>query len=79
MKDTRLGEPIVRQLLHAVPREAVFLTAPPKRASPEICHSVPERPKRPAVCRDCKVSEMPENDLPQPFPLFRNWMVHSAP
>src|SRR5216683_1096445 len=22
---------------------------------------------------------MPENDLPQPFPVFRDWMVHSAP
>jgi hypothetical protein len=66
MKDTRLGEPVVRQFLHAVPRETVFLAPTPKGASPEVGHRVPKRLKRPAVCRDCKVGEMPENDLPQP-------------
>jgi hypothetical protein len=79
MKDTWLGEPIVRESLHAVPREPVLLAASPKRASPEVGHCMPERTERPAVCRNCKVGEMPENDLPQPSPLFRDWMVHSAP
>ena len=79
MKDTRFGEPIVHQFLHALPGEAILLAAPPKRASPEVGHCMPERPKCPAVCGNCKVGQVPENDLPQPFPLFRDCMVHSAP
>ncbi len=76
MKDLRLGEPIVHQLLHALPGEAILLAAPPKRASPEIGHFVPERSNCPAVCGNREVGEMPVNDLPQPFPLFRDWTVH---
>jgi hypothetical protein len=40
---------------------------------------VPERSNCPAVCGNREVGEMPVNDLPQSFPLFRDWMVHSAP
>jgi hypothetical protein len=36
MKDARRGEPAGDQLRHPVPREAVFLAAPPKRATPEV-------------------------------------------
>ena len=69
MKDLRLGEPIVHQLLHALPGEAILLAAPPKRASPEIGHFVPERSNCPAVCGNREVGEMPVNDLPQAISL----------
>ncbi len=43
MKDARRGKPAGDQLRHSVPREAVFLAAPPKRAAPEVGHVMPER------------------------------------
>jgi len=51
----RLWEPVVGQPRHAVPRATIFLTAPPKRASPKVDYRVPERAKRPAVCRNREV------------------------
>jgi hypothetical protein len=52
MKDTRRGKPVSDQLRHAFPCEPIFLTAPPKRSSPEIGHIMPERRERPTVCRN---------------------------
>lgn len=43
MKDARRGKPAGDQLRHPVPREAVLLTAPPKRATPEVSYVMPER------------------------------------
>ena len=71
--------PLVCEGPDLLPGHSMFLAAPPERTSPEIGHCVSERSKRPTVGRNCEVGEMPENDLPQPFPLFRDWMVHSAP
>jgi protein SCO1/2 len=41
------AKPVGDQLRHAFPREPIFLTAPPKRSSPEIGHIMPERRERP--------------------------------
>src|ERR1039458_8450819 len=79
MEDARLGEPVVRQSPYAVPSEPVILTSPPKRAPPQVDDPVPKRAKRPAVSRDCIIGKVPGYDLPQPFPLFGNRMVHSTP
>ena len=43
MKDARRGKPVGDQLRHPIPREAVFLAAPPKRTTPEVGHVMPER------------------------------------
>jgi hypothetical protein len=43
VKDVRLGEPVIGELRHTLPCEAVFLAASPKRSSPEVGHVVPER------------------------------------
>src|SRR5712672_2206326 len=79
MKDARRGEPIGDQLRHAFPCEPIFLTAPPERSSPEIGHIMPERRERPTVCRDRMVGEVASHDLPQPFPLLWDRLMHSTP
>jgi len=43
MKDARREKPVGDQLLHPVPRKAVFLAAPPKRTTPEVGQVMPER------------------------------------
>ena len=40
-----LGEPLIGQLLHALPQEAVLLAAAPKRAEPEADDVGPEGPQ----------------------------------
>ena len=47
VKDVRLGEPVIGELRHTLPCEAVFLAASPKRSSPEVGHVVPERMHQP--------------------------------
>ena len=79
MKDARRGEPVIDQFLHALPCEPVFLTSSPERASPVIGHTMPERRKRSAVCRDRIVVEVACHHLPQPLPLFGDRVVHAAP
>src|SRR5215472_17004667 len=78
MKDARRGKPISDQLRHAIPCESAFLAAPPERAPPEIGHIVPERRERPAIGRDRIVSEVTSHDLPQPFPLLGDRLMHST-
>src|SRR5260370_16643516 len=78
MKDTRRGKPVGDQFRHAFPCEPIFLTAPPKRSSPEIGHIMPERRERPTVCRNRVVGEVARHDLPQPFPLLWNRLMHPA-
>jgi hypothetical protein len=79
MKDARLGKPVIDQLRHAIPCEPVFLTAPSKRASPEVGHMVPERRKRSAIGWDRVVGKVAGHDLPQPPPLFGDRLMHPAP
>ena len=77
MKDARRGKPVSDQLRHAFPCEPVFLTAPPERSSPEIGHIMPEHRECPTVCRNRVVGEVvASHDLPQPFPLLWNRLMH---
>src|SRR5262249_24478440 len=48
MKDLGLGEEVIGQPLHALPREAVLLTAAPQRAQPEALNVIAEG----AECRE---------------------------
>src|SRR3984893_5703084 len=77
MKDARRGKPVSDQLRHAFPCEPAFLAAPPERSPPEIGHIMPERRERPAICRDRIVGEVASHDLPQPFPLLWDRLMHS--
>src|SRR6478609_2347993 len=78
MKDARRGKPVSDQLRHAFPCEPAFLAAPPERSPPEIGHIMPERRERPAISRDRIVGEVASHDLPQPFPLLWDRLMHST-
>jgi hypothetical protein len=56
---------------------SVFLAAPPKRATPEVGHVMPERCERPTICGHGIVGEVARNDSPQPVSLRRERLVHS--
>src|SRR5215510_13202805 len=76
--DARRGKPVSDQLRQAFPCEPAFLAAPPERSPPEIGHIMPERRERPAIGRDRVVGEVASHDLPQPFPLLWNRLMHST-
>src|SRR5262249_990504 len=78
MKDVRFGEPVVGELLNAIPGGAVPLAASSERAPPEAGHVLPGR-ERPAIGRNRVVQEVSSYDLPQPFPLFRDGLVPASP
>src|SRR6516165_4780277 len=79
MKDARNGKPVVGQLRHPIPREAVLLATTPERSTPEVGHVMPERRERPTICGYRIVSEVACNDLPQPVTLIWDSLVHSPP
>src|SRR5215471_273994 len=54
------------------------IAAPPERSPPEIGHIMPERREHPAIARDRVVGEVASYDLPQPFPLLRDRLMHST-
>src|SRR3954447_8351004 len=79
MKDPRLGEKLVDQLCHARPHQVRLLTAPAEAAMPEDGDVIVECADRRAVRRHGMVGEIPGDDLPKPFPGFRDGQVPSLP
>src|SRR5258708_7402467 len=79
MKDVRFGEPIICQPPDPVPACAIFLAASPERASPEVDDVGPEGGERAIVGRYGVVIEVAFDDLPQPFSLDGNRLVHTLP
>jgi len=70
MEDARGREKVGGQLLDALPRDAILLTAPAQRASPEADRVKPEGPECPKVRWHCVVGKKAGDDLPQPLPLL---------
>jgi hypothetical protein len=79
VEDSRLWEPVVRQLLHPSPGDVTFLAAATKCAPPAVDDSESECAQCSPVCWYCMVPEVARNDLFQPFPLLGDWLVHSPP
>src|SRR5262245_53746507 len=79
MKDDRFREPGLRPLRHPYPRDAILVAATPQRALPEVDDMVPEHGQCTGVGRHCVIAEVATNDVPQPFPLIREWLVHALP
>ena len=79
MEDARGREKVGGQLLDALPRDAILLTAPPQRASPEADRVKPEGPECPKVRWHRVVGKKAGDDLPQPLPLLgdRLMLVHA--
>jgi hypothetical protein len=79
MEDARGREKVGGQLLDALPRDAILLTAPPQRASPGSDRVKPEGPECPKVRWHRVVGKEAGDDLPQPFPLLGDRLVHAPP
>ena len=79
MKDDRFRKPVVRQLRHPCPRDPILLAATPQRAPPEVGDMVPEHVQCPSIGRHGVVVEVAADDMPQPFPLVGDRLVHAPP
>src|SRR5262249_61986663 len=79
MKDDRFREPGLRPLRHPYPRDAILVAATPQRAPPEVDDMVPEHGQCMGVGRHGVIAEVATNDVPQPFPLIGEWLVHALP
>src|SRR5947207_1902948 len=79
MKDARFGKEVVCQPSDPLPRRAIFLTAPPQRAYPEIDDAEAEGDERATVGRHRMVVEVSGDDSFQPLSLCRDWLMHSPP
>src|SRR5206468_2827272 len=79
MQDFRLWEPRIRELLHALPAEGLSLAAPPQRPPPISDHLVVEALNRPTIGRHGVIVEVPTYNLPHPFSLYWDGLVHAPP
>jgi glutamine synthetase len=80
MEDQRLGEPLVRELLHTVPGDASLLAATAESLFPAIENLVPECHQAAPVGRHRVIVEVAGDDVPQPglipppdFLMFPDW------
>src|SRR5215467_6045194 len=76
MKDSRLWEPVVRQLRHSSPGETAFLTASAECPAPAFGDLGSKGSQRIPVGWDCMVVEEAGDDLLQPFTLFGYRLMH---
>src|ERR1700693_240816 len=76
MKDSRLWEPVVRQLRHSSPGETAFLTASAECPAPAFGDLGSKGSQRIPVGWDCVVVEEAGDDLLQPFTLFGYRLMH---
>src|SRR5712691_9343490 len=79
MTDVRFGKPVGGQFQHPSPGESTVLTAATKSLPPGSDDLVSERHERPEVRRHCVVVEVAGDDLPQPFPLLGDRLMHAPP
>src|SRR4029453_928845 len=79
MTDARRRQPTDNKPLHPRPRQAMTLTAPPKRAKPEPADVVAEGAQSRGVQRHAVVADVPTDDAAQPRALLADGAVHASP
>src|SRR6516165_1053133 len=79
MEDDWFREPVVHQLRHPFPRHPILLAASPQRAPPKVGDLVPEHVQCTGIGWHCVVVEVAVDDVPQPFPLLGDRLVHAPP
>jgi hypothetical protein len=77
VKNTDLREKVIGQLLDPVPRYPILLTSSSERAAPEVGDGVTECLECATVRRHCMIRKEAGHDLPQPLPLFGDWLMPS--
>jgi hypothetical protein len=75
MKDTGRRKKVVGQLFDPVPGHSIFLTSSSERAPPKVDDMVTEYMERTTVRRHRMICKEAGYDLPQPFPLFGDWLM----
>src|SRR5438128_1131483 len=78
MKNAGCRQPVCSDRRNPWPRQAVLLTTPPKRASPEVGDVVPEGPQCPSIRGHRVVREVARDHSLQPLTLFGNGIVHAC-
>jgi hypothetical protein len=76
MKDTGRGKKVIGQLPDPIPGHSIPLAATLERAPPKVGDEVSERVHRAAICRHRVICKEAAYDLPQPFPWFRDGLMH---
>jgi hypothetical protein len=76
MKDFRLREPVISDLLDPLPGDPTSLAASRKRAAPEVNHVMAECSDRCRVGRHGVIGEIASDNLRQPAPLLGDRLVH---
>src|SRR5713101_5574911 len=77
MKDTRFWEPFVNQPLHPIPVEIGPFAASVKYPIPAFGYLGPECHECPKVRRHRMEVEVASDDVPQPFPLNADRLMHT--
>src|SRR5487761_150912 len=73
------GKPLLSKTSHMLPRHPAFLTTTSNNAQPALAHLEPKGPETGGVSRDGMIVEVALNHAPQPFPDFRQWLMHAPP
>ena len=77
MKDTGLRKKVVSQLFDPTPGHPILLAPTSERAAPKIGDAMPECMQCTTIGRHRVVRKEAGCDLPQPFPLLGDWLMHS--
>jgi hypothetical protein len=75
MKNAGLGKKVICQLFDPMPGDPILLAASLERTPPKVGDMVPEPVECSTVCRHRVIFKEAGYDLPQPFPLFGDWLV----
>ena len=71
-----MGDKVISQLLDPVPGHPILLASSSERAPPKVGDVVAERAECTTVCRHRVIRKEAGHDLPQPFALFWDRLVH---
>ena len=77
MKYAGLRKKVIGQLFGPAPGHLIPLAPSLERAPPEIGDTVTERVQCTTIGRHCMVRKEAGHDLPQPLPLFGDWLMPS--
>jgi hypothetical protein len=77
MKDTGLRKKVISQLFDPTPGHPILLAPTAERAAPKIGDAMPECVQCTTVGRHRMVCKEAGCNLPQPFPLLGDWLMHS--
>src|SRR4029077_19929118 len=79
MKDFRPGKPLFSEASQALPRHPAFLAATLKYPQPAFAHFTPKALETVEVAGNGMIVEVALYHAPQPFPDFRQRMMHAFP